>query len=200
MAYIRNKNEERTGYQIGCFPPDSVDNQCAFVMVYRLDETTLERIKVFREKGYIIHFMTGIAWGRYIDYLSGEYDGTKHWDEAQTDRCGNIISHGVNVPYMVPTVSFADYMTKKLKVIVDAGVEAIHVEEPEFWDRAGYSNSFKREYRMFYREAWTPPHESLDAMYKAARLKAYLYARTIDRVSAALKEYALTKYGRDLRF
>ncbi len=200
MAYIRNKNEERTGYQIGSFPPDSVDNQCDFAMVYRLDENVLERIKVFREKGYVIHFMTGIAWGKYIDYLSGKYDGSKHWDEAQTDRNGNIISHGVDTPYMVPTVSFADYITEKLRVIVDAGVEAIHVEEPEFWDRAGYSDSFKREYRMFYREAWTPPHESLDAMYKSARLKAYLYSRTIDRVSSSLKDYALKKYGRDLRF
>lgn len=200
MAYIREKNEERTGYQTGSFPSESVDNQCDFVMVYRLDETTLERIKAYREKGYVIHFMTGIAWGSYLDYLSGEYDGAEHWDEAQTDRCGNMILHGVDAPYMVPTVSFADYITEKLKAIVDAGVEAIHVEEPEFWDRAGYSGSFKREYKMFYREDWTPPHESLDAKYKTARLKAYLYARTIDRVSAALKEYALKKYGKDLRF
>lgn len=200
MAYIRDKNEERTGYQTGSFPVDSVDNRCDFVMVYRLDKDTLERIRIFREKGYVVHFMTGIAWGNYVDYLSGEYDGTSHWDEGQKDRYGNVISHGENTPYMVPTVSFADYITEKLKVIVDAGVEAIHVEEPEFWDRAGYSESFKREYRTYYREDWTPPHESLDARYKSAKLKAYLYARTIDRVSAALKEYSLRKYGRNLRF
>ena len=36
--------------------------------------------------------------------------------------------------------------------------------------------------------------------YKSARLKAYLYCRTIDRVSAALKEYAKVKHGKDLRF
>lgn len=101
---------------------------------------------------------------------------------------------------MVPTVAFADYITEKLKAAVDAGVEAIHVEEPEFWDRAGYSESFKREYRTYYREDWTPPHSGVDARYKAAKLKAYLYARTIDRVSAALKEYALKKHGRNLRF
>lgn len=200
MAYIRDRKEERTGYQTGSFPVDSVDNQCDFVMVYRLDKDTLERIRIFREKGYVVHFMTGIAWGNYVDYLTGEYDGTPHWDEGQKDRYGNVIAHGENTPYMVPTVSFADYITEKLKVIVDAGVEAIHVEEPEFWDGAGYSESFKREYRAYYRENWTPPHESLDVRYKSAKLKAYLYARTIERVSAALKEYSLRKYGRDLRF
>lgn len=71
MAYIRDRSEERTGYQISGFPPDSVDNHCDFVMVYGLNETTLERINVFRARGYIIHLMTGIAWGGYLDYLSG---------------------------------------------------------------------------------------------------------------------------------
>ena len=46
---------------------------------------------------------------------------------------------------MVPTVSFSEYPTDRPKVAVDAGVEAIHVEEPEFWDKSGYSEAFKRE-------------------------------------------------------
>lgn len=200
MAFIRNKNEERTGYQASARLFDSIDNQCDFVMVYGLNETAPERIEEYRKQGYVIHFMTGIAWGGYTDYLYGRYDGINHWDEAQTDRDGNIIAHGKDCPYMVPTVSFADYITNKLKPIVDAGVEAIHVEEPEFWDRAGYSEAFKREYRMFYGEEWTPPHESADARYRCARLKAYLYTRTIDRVSSGIKEYALRKYNKPIRF
>ena len=35
---------------------------------------------------YVIHLMTGIAWGHYQDYLYGKWDGREHWDEAQTDR------------------------------------------------------------------------------------------------------------------
>ncbi len=200
MAFIRNKAEERTGYQNGSMISESVDNQCDFVMVYRLDDSYLERIKAYREKGYVIHFMTGISWGHYTDYLYGEYDGINHWDEAQTDRYGNRILHSHDVPYMVPTVSFADYITEKLKKVVDSGALAIHVEEPEFWDRAGYSPAFKREYELYYREPWTPPHESADARFRCARLKAYLFTRTIDRLSSSLKEYAKIKYNRDLRF
>lgn len=200
MAFIRNRNEEKTGYQASARLFDAIDNQCDFVMVYGLNDSAPERIAEYRAQGYVIHFMTGIAWGGYSDYLYGKYDGTDHWDEAQTDRDGNIIAHGKDCPYMVPTVSFADYITDKLKPIVDAGVEAIHVEEPEFWDRAGYSEAFKREYRTFYGTDWTPPHESADARYKCARLKAYLYTRTIDRVSAGIKEYALRKYNKPIRF
>lgn len=74
------------------------------------------------------------------------------------------------------------------------------MEEPEFWDRSGYSEAFKREYEIYYKEPWRPQHEDLDVQYKSARLKAYLYSRAIDRVSAALKEYAKVVYNRDLRF
>ena len=200
MAFIRNKNEERTGYQQGGYLRDSFDNQCDFVMVYRIDESTPERVAQYKKAGYVVHLMTGIAWGSYTDYLYGRWDGKDHWDEAQKDRYGNLILHSEDSPYMVPTVSFADYMSEKLRGAVDAGVEAIHVEEPEFWDRAGYSEAFKREYMLYYRQPWSPPHESVDAKYKCSKLKAYLYARTIDRVASSLKEYAKVKYNRDLRF
>lgn len=200
MAFVRNKKEERTGFQSGTNLLDKIDCQCDFVMVYRLEYTTVERIRQHKEAGYVIHFMTGISWGHYTDYLYGEYDGINHWDEAQQDRFGNLIVHGKDVPYMVPTISFCDYLTEKLKCVVDAGVEAIHVEEPEFWDRGGYSPAFKREFELYYREPWTAPHESVDAKYKCGKLKAYLYTRTIDRLSSSLKEYAKIKYNKNLRF
>lgn len=200
MAYIRNKTEELTGYQArGEFRP-SIDLQCDFVMVYGIDDTMPERIRQYREKGYVIHLMTGIAWGEYQDYLDGKWDGKKHWDEGQVERSGKDVIHNPTVPYMVPTISFSDYLTERMKVAVDEGVEAIHVEEPEFWDRSGYSEAFKREYEIFYKEPWRPQHEDLDVRYKSAKLKAYLYSRTIDRVSAALKEYAKVTYNKDLRF
>ncbi len=200
MAFIRDKSEERTGYQHGGELRDSYNNQCDFVMVYRINETTAERVNQYKKAGYVVHLMTGIAWGSYTDYLYGKWDGREHWDEAQKDRYGNLILHSEDTPYMVPTVAFADYISEKLRVAVDAGVEAIHVEEPEFWDRAGYSDAFKREYRLYYREPWSAPHESVDAKYKCSKLKAYLYARTIDRVASSLKEYSKVKYNRDIRF
>ncbi len=200
MAYIRNRKEERTGVQISSQPAGNIDNQCDFVMVYGLNDTTTQRIEKFKSMGYVIHLMTGISWGGYVDYLYGRYDGINHWDEAQTDRDGNQILHGHNCPYICPSVAFAEYLTNKLKAAVDAGVEAIHVEEPEFWDRAGYSEGFKREFELYYKRPWLPPHESLDAWHKCARLKQYLFTRTLDRVGSAIKEYAKTKYNRNLRF
>ncbi len=200
MAYIRNRKEERTGFQSSSVLLDNIDNQCDFVMVYGINDTVVERIKMHREAGYIIHLMIGISWGGYVDYLYGRYDGINHWDEAQTDRDGNKILHGHDCPYFCPSISFADYLTEKLKTAVDAGVEAIHVEEPEFWDRAGYSECFKREFEMYYKKPWSPPHESVDSWHKCAKLKQYLFTRTLDRVGSGIKEYAKRKYNKNLRF
>jgi hypothetical protein len=199
MAFIRDRKQELTGYQEAAPFHEKIDLGCDFVMVYGFNETMPERVRRYRERGYVVHLMTGSAWGQYQDYLYGKWDGREHWDESQMDRRGEYILHGKDVPYMVPTIAFADYLTDKLKPAVDSGVEAIHLEEPEFFDRGGYSEAFKREYKLHYRQDWTPPHESLDARYKAARLKSLLYSRALARVSAALKEYALVKYGRVLR-
>lgn len=180
----------------------SYDLQTDFVMVYGIDETMPERIRQWSEKGYIIHLMTGVAWGNYQDYLDGHVDGRIHWDEAQTDRNGDHIIHGVtpDIPYMVPTLSYTKFLAESIRLAVDAGVEAIHLEEPEFWVNGGYSEAFKREWRLYYREPWSPPHSSADAQFRASKLKAHLYTRSLDRLCTELKEYALTRYDRDLRF
>ncbi|MFC4619746.1 hypothetical protein ACFO4N_13605 [Camelliibacillus cellulosilyticus] len=196
----RNRTAERTGFQeSGPYQP-SYDLQTDFVMVYGIDETMPERIRAWKEKGYVVHLMTGVAWGDYQSYLNGEFDGRRHWDEGQRNLLNNGINHGKDVPYMVPTISFSKFLTERIKVAVDEGVEAIHLEEPEFWVEGGYSEAFKREWQIYYKEPWMPPHESEDAQFRASKLKAYLYTRTLDRLCSELKEYALVKYNRLLRF
>ncbi|WP_418041615.1 hypothetical protein [Paenibacillus xylanilyticus] len=198
----RDRKEERTGFQESApYHPD-YDLQTDFVMVYGIDESMPERIKQWKDKGYIVHLMTGVAWGEYNDYLDGEVDGISHWDEAQMDRHQQMILHGNKpvIPYMVPTISFARYLAERIRIAVDVGVEAIHLEEPEFWVNGGYSEAFKREWQLYYKESWIPPHASPDAQYRASKLKAFLYTRALDRLCAEMKDYALQRYGRVLRF
>lgn len=200
MAYIRDRQEELTGYQTNSPYTPKCDFANDFVMVYGLRSDPVPRIKAFKDAGFVVHCMTGVAWGGYNQYLDGQWDGRNHWDDAQRNRLGKDIIHGPRTPYMVPSIAFSDYLTEQLKPVVDAGVEAIHLEEPEFWDAGGYSESFRREYEIYYHEKWVPPHESVDARYKASKLKAYLYTRIISRISSALKEYAKAVHHRDLRF
>ena len=116
MAYIRDRKEELTGYQhSGGYMPE-IDLGNDFVMVYGIGPDMPKNVKSFKDKGYVVHLMTGVAWGGYNDYLDGKIDGRDHWDESQVQRDGKKILHGPTCPYMVPTVAFADYLTEKLKV------------------------------------------------------------------------------------
>lgn len=193
-----DRRQERTGVQEASDYGTSWDVQSDFVMVYGFHNLK-ERVKKWKKRGYVIHLMTGVSWGHYMDYLYGKYDGIDHHDEGQMGKERDF-SHGVDVPYMVPSNSFAHYLADNLKGAVDAGVEAIHLEEPEFWVGAGYSDAFKREWEIYYKEPWQDPQSSCDAQYRASKLKQYLYTRTLDRLCSELKEYAMVKYGRLLRF
>jgi hypothetical protein len=117
---------------------------------YGINPTLAARIAEWKNQGYITHVMTGVSWGNYQDYLYGRFDGVNHVDEAQTDRNGNVISHGGDIYYMSPGESFGKFLCRGVKQAMDAGAEAIHLEEPEFWARAGYSNGFKREWKSYY--------------------------------------------------
>lgn len=196
---IYDRSEERTGVQEASPYKPECNIQSDFVMVYGIHDIK-RRADEWKKRGYIIHLMTGVAWGEYQDYLYGKFDKRDHHDEGQVDRRGQEINHGVDVPYMVPSIAFADYLIAKLKPAVDAGVEAIHLEEPEFWVRGGWSEAFKREWRIYYKEEWQDPSSSCEAQYRASKLKQYLYTRMLDRLCSALKEYALVKYNRVLRF
>ncbi|MDF2719316.1 MAG: hypothetical protein K0R28_6241, partial [Paenibacillus sp.] len=191
---------EWTGFQESRPYGPKYDLRTDFVMVYGISNDLPERIEGWKLANYTIHLMTGVSWGQYQDYLYGRFDGRDHWDEAQTDRYGKHLLHGKDVPYMVPTISFAEYLASHIKRAIDCGVEAIHMEEPEFWAASGYSEAFKREWLNYYGEDWIPPHSSPDAQYRASKLKAAMYYRALDRICGQMKEYSLATYGRTVRF
>ncbi len=167
-------------------------------MVYGIDAGLPERIDTWRKRGYRIHVMTGVSWGNYQDYLYGRFDGINHEDEAQTDRNGNKVSHGGDVYYMCPGTNFGKFLSVGVQRALDAGAEAIHLEEPEFWVRSGYSEGFKREWRSYYNEDWAPPHSSVDAQWRSSKLKYFLYRRALQQVFDYVQEYN-KKTGRKVR-
>ena len=165
----------------------------------RTGVTFEERVQSWRDRGYITHFMTGIAWGGYQDYFTGRWDGEEHWDEGQVTMTGDTIWHGRNVPYIVPSMNFLKYLKEvHIKRVIDAGIDAIHMEEPEFWMRAGYSESFKREWQEYYGFPWRPQHESPENTYLSNKLKYHLYYRALEDVFTFAKEYGKSK-GMNIR-
>ena len=191
---VERAAEERLSFQTsGPWSPRTNLN-ADVAMVYGIGQRMPANIETWRQHGYTIHVMTGVAWGQYQDYLNGEFDGQNHWDQAQTQSDGKPILHGGNrnVPYISPGENYGKYLTVGVKRALDAGAQAIHLEEPEFWARGGWEENFKREWKAYYQEDWQPPNSSPDAQYRASKLKYYLYRRALSQIFDFAKEYGKT--------
>jgi hypothetical protein len=197
------QKKEKTTFQTSAHWKPETDVRADVAIVYGTHDTpemTFEqRVQTWRDRGYHVHFMTGIAWGNYQDYFTGQWDGVNHLDEGQVTVNGDTIWHGRMVPYLVPTESFIQYMQKKhIKRVIDAGIDAIYLEEPEFWARAGYSQAFKEEWQKYYGFPWRAPHESPENTYLSNKLKYHLYYNALNQVFTFAKEYGKSK-GMNIR-
>lgn len=208
QSLAADTNDVKTTFQSSREWRPTIDNRADAVMVYGVggnpsDRTRSrsfeERVRSWREKGYTVHFMTGIAWGEYQDYFTGKWDGKPHLDEGQVTAQGDTIWHGHMVPYIVPSMNFIKYLNERhVKRVIDAGVDAIFMEEPEFWARSGYSDAFKREWKEYYGFDWRPQHESPENTYLSNKLKYHLYYRALNEVFTFAKEYGRSK-GMDVK-
>ena len=189
---------ERTCFQTAQPWDGNRDLRSDVAIVYGIDAGLPGRIQTWRDHGYRIHVMTGVSWGNYQDYLYGRFDGINHEDEAQTVSDGRKSSHGGDVYYMCPGTNYGKFLCVGVQRALDAGAEAIHLEEPEFWVNSGYSEGFKREWQSYYGEPWQPPHSSVDAQWRASKLKYFLYRRALQQVFDHVQEYN-QRTGRKVR-
>src|SRR5690349_23885838 len=86
--------QEKTAFQVAAPWNPAFDVRSDVAIVYGVNDAGgnfEERVKGWRDKGYQVHFMTGIAWGQYKDYFLGEWDGKNHLDEGQVERDGDTI-------------------------------------------------------------------------------------------------------------
>jgi hypothetical protein len=111
---------------------------------------------------------------------------------------GTKISHGGDVYYMSPGKDYGRFLSVGVQRALDAGVEAVHLEEPEFWSWGGYGDGFKREWRDYYHEDWQDPHLSADARWRASKLMYFLYRRALQQVFDHIREYN-EKTGKHVR-
>ncbi len=202
-ASAQTVDKVKTTFQTSREWKPSIDNRADAVMIYGVggnpsDKSRrvpfLERVQSWKDRGYIPHFMTGIAWGEYQDYFIGDWDGKPHLDEGQVTMNQDTIWHGHLVPYIVPTDNFLTYLKEKhIKPVIDAGIDAIFLEEPEFWARAGYGEAFKREWKKYYGFDWRAQHESPENTYLANKLKYALYLKALNEAFTYAKEYGRSK-------
>jgi len=204
--WAEDRPKEKTVFQTSNPWKPVIDVRADVAIVYSVKDhhenggmTFEERVQSWRDRGYTTHFMSGIAWGEYQDYFTGKWDGKWHLDEGQVTQQGDTIWHGHMVPYIVPSTNFIQYMKEAvIKRVIDAGIDAIYLEEPEFWSRSGYSEAFKREWKEYYGFDWRPQHESAENTYLSNKLKYHLYYRALNECFTYAKAYGKSK-GMDVR-
>jgi len=173
-----------TTFQTGSPYSPAIDIASDVAIVYGSGPGFAERAAAWRERGYAVSLMTGISWGGYeAYYING--DSFKK-DEVQTDARGRLRMHGDSktVGYNVPTDAYIEFIKSYIEPAVDAGIGAIYLEEPEFWAETGWSEAFKRAWQEYYGEPWRAPDSSVDAQYRASRLKYELYYKALREVFA----------------
>lgn len=193
-----NQTEERTCFQTHQPWSEKGDLRSDVALVYGIDRSLPDRIQTWRDHGYRIHVMTGVSWGEYQDFLYGRFDGINHEDEAQTVSDGRKSSHGGDVYYMCPSTNYGKFLCAGIQRALDAGTEAIHLEEPEFWVNASYGEGFKREWQSYYGEPWQDVRTSVDAQWRASKLKYFLYRRALQQVFDYVQDYN-ARSGRHVR-
>jgi hypothetical protein len=181
--------EQRLSFQTDRPWSPREDLNADVAMCYGIDKTLPSRIATWKEHGYIPQLMTGVSWGQYQDYLFGNFDGKNHEDEAQVSKDGNKVTHGGTVYYMSPGPTYGEFLSQGVRRALDAGAEAVYLEEPEFWVKSGWSEGFKREWKDYYHQDWVAPDSSADAQYRASKLKYFLYRRALAQVFASVKQW-----------
>ncbi|HXE51716.1 MAG TPA: hypothetical protein VN541_01830, partial [Tepidisphaeraceae bacterium] len=184
------QEQERLTFQTGGPWSPRVDLNADASLVYGIGKTLPDRLKDWRDHGYRVHVMTGVAWGSYQDYLYGRWDGKRHLDEAQTRKDGSKRSHGGDVYYMSPGIDYGRYLSDGVKRALEAGAQAVVLEEPEFWVETGWGPNFKREWQAYYHQPWQPPDSSPQAQYQASKLKYFLYRRALSQVFDFVKQWS----------
>lgn len=173
-----------TCFQTGSGYMPEIDIGADVAIVYGVNASFPERVAGWRNRGYGVGMMTGIAWGGYDAYF-GSGEAFKK-EEIQTRKNGTLFMHGqsTTVGYNVPTEGYVAYLKNHVVQAVDAGVRAVYLEEPEYWAQTGWSAAFKRAWEQFYGEPWAAPDSSVDAQYRASKLKYELYFKALKEVFA----------------
>ncbi len=184
---------DNTCFQVAAPYSVELDIGSDVAIVYGVNGSFAERVANWRLHGYTASMMTGIAWGGYDAYYRVGDSFKK--EEVQTAKSGKLFMHGHSktVGYNVPTPAYVEFVKEYIEPAVEAGVKAIYMEEPEYWAETGWSEAFKQAWQDSYGEPWAPPDSSVDAQYRASRLKYELYFDALGEVFRHVKTLAAEK-------
>ncbi len=171
-----------------------LDLQCVLAYVYGFDHGASPDAWSNAKKTYGNDTTFGIMVA--VNRDNGEYltlHPERGMKDVQTQYDGTYVQHSsfgdTPVYYMVPTDSYIEYKWEVIDHYLKSGVaKVVALEEPELWNRSGYSDGYKEMYHEYYREDWVDPDTDAEATWKNQKLKAWLFKNAFEIISARIKE------------
>ncbi len=171
-----------------------IDVQCVLAYVYGFNHGAVPEDWVNNKTSYGDTDQIGIMIA--VNRDNGEYlklhpeRGAK---DIQTKYDGSFCQHSSfgNTPvyYMVPTDSYIDYKWDVIDSYLKTGhVSVVALEEPELWNKAGYSEGYQEAYETYFGEEWEDYDLNTDAMWKNQFFKAYMFKRAFEVLSERIKQ------------
>lgn len=171
LQLIKRPKEPYTSFQTPTSYKRENDIKTDSVIIYNSNKESYDSWKA---KGYDTQTMYGFRVGD--DYIK------KYPEEGQTAADGRILTCGPGSYYMVPAKNRIDAALAYFKKAIQSGSTAVIPEEPEYFQQAGYSGAFKKEWKDYYKEDWQDPASSIEARWKSEQLKGYLQYRMVKSI------------------
>jgi len=158
--------------------PGEFRAEVAIIYMNDFRQDIASAVKGWKAYGYEVWVMVSASHDWTGGYVEGAFDGLTHYDEVQTYVDGRMARIGGGY-YMVPTEGWTTYVECLIGKAIEAGVDGIVLEEPEFWVDAFYSKAFKKRLQLFYEAlSFQEANQSLRETIGAFMAKLYLEMET----------------------
>jgi len=154
--------------------PRGFKTEVAIIYMNDFRQDITSAVRSWKAYGYDVWVMVSASHDWTGGYVEGAFDGLTHYDEVQTYVDGRMARIGRGY-YMVPTEGWTTYIKCLIGKAIEAGVDGIVLEEPEFWVDAFYSEAFKKRLQLSYKaSSFQDVNQSLRETIGAFMAKLYL--------------------------
>jgi len=123
--------------------PGGFRTEVAIIYMNDFRQDITSAVRSWKAYGYEVWVMVSASHDWTGGYVEGFFDGSTHYDEVQTYADGKMARIGRGY-YMVPTKNWTTYVKCLVGKAIEAGVDGLVLEEPEFWVDAFYSEAFRK--------------------------------------------------------
>ena len=186
MVYAQNTPASdpgpvRTTYQNGGFYQTDIDLPIDSIMIYINHSVNVDTIPSWKKN------TDKAIWVMLPAFRDGDEYFTLYPERMDTER--EQYPDG-SFGGVMPTANYTEFKWGVIQQCLDAGVEAIVLEEPITFFGGVYSECFRQAWKEYYGAEWSDPASSPQARYQASKLVEHMAVTMLRTLGERIKERA----------